>query len=46
MVYGMLVRRENGHWSGSSCSVLSPGTLRRAARKARSSAAASASLCG
>ena len=46
VVYGMLVRREAGHWSGNSCSVLSPGSLRRAARKARSSAVASASLCG
>jgi hypothetical protein len=45
-LYGLFVLREDGHWFGNSCNVVSPRQLRRAARAARASAAASASLCG
>jgi hypothetical protein len=33
-VYGLLVDRKGGKWWGSICNTLSPGQLRRAARKA------------
>ena len=46
VVYGLFVYREDGHWSGNSCNVVSPGQLRRAARRAASSRAGSSVLCG
>jgi hypothetical protein len=50
-VYGLFVSREDGHWAGNSCNVVSPGQLRRAARKASSSTSSAddapwATVCG
>ena len=45
-LYGLFVSREDGHWSGNSCNVVSPAKLRRTARKAASSVAGAPPACG